>query len=163
MLYKLPHLAVLLVLHLQQDVPVLGQQCGVFTTPEGEIRDSSNGVILWGQIFNRGCGGIGGATVEVWYAGGPDTGYTFRPDKLWYRGRALTDKDGYYQFLATFPATYPGRPIPHYHITVTTPGLSGRSFTTQAYFRDLVPRSFENYVKTRGSQFASVQDVGVGG
>ena len=46
---------------------------------------------------------------------------------------------------------------------MTTPGLSGRSFTTQAYFRDLVPRSFENYVKTRGSQFASVQDVGVGG
>ena len=72
MLSKLPHLAVLLVLHLQQAVPVLGQQCGVFTTPdtpgpffvsgaeldyaiapEGEIRDSSNGVILWGQVIYR--------------------------------------------------------------------------------------------------------------
>jgi len=182
MIFQLLHLVVPLALYLQQPVPVHGQQCGVLTTPDtpgpffvsgaeldyaiapaGEIRDRSQGVILWGQIRNRKCGGIGGATVEVWYAGGPETGYTFRPDKLWYRGRALTNKDGYYQFLATFPATYPGRPIPHYHITVTTPGLSGRSFTTQIYFRDLVPRAFENYVKTRGSQFASVQDVGAGG
>merc|ERR1712212_721913 len=124
---------------------VPGAELDYAIAPAREIRDRRQGVILQGQILNRDCAGIGGATIEVWYAGGPETGYTFRPDKLWYRGRALTGKDGYY----------------HYHITVTTPGSSGRSFTAQAYFRDLVPRGFENYVRTRGSQFASVQNVGV--
>ena len=46
---------------------------------------------------------------------------------------------------------------------MTTPGFSGKTLTTQAYFRDLVPRSFENYVRTRGSQFASVTYLGLGG
>merc|ERR1711887_500960 len=94
MIFQLLHLVVPLVLYLQQPVPVHGQQCGVLTTPDtpgpffvsgaeldyaiapaGEIRDRSQGVILWGQIRNRNCAGIDGATVEVWYAGGPDTGY----------------------------------------------------------------------------------------
>jgi hypothetical protein len=31
------------------------------------------------------------------------------------------------------------------------------------YFRDRIPRGYENYVQTRGTQFAGVRDVGAGG
>ena len=46
---------------------------------------------------------------------------------------------------------------------VTSPGRNGRSLTTQVYFRDRIPRGYENYVQTRGTQFAGVRDVGAGG
>jgi len=158
------------------------QQCGAFTTrdvegpffianadlnyaiaPSNEIGDSREGVILRGQVVDGNCRAIPGATVEVWYAGGNPVEYKFRPDKLWYRGKSQTNQNGVYKFLATFPGTYSGRPIPHYHYIVSTPGRNGKSLTTQVYFRDRVPRSYENYVRTRGSQFASVRQVGSGG
>jgi len=162
--------------------PAKSQQCGSFTTrdaegpffvrnadlnyeiaPSNEIADSAQGVVLRGRVLDGNCEGISGTTVEVWYAGGPSAEYTFRNDKLWYRGKSQTNKDGFYQFLATFPATYEGRPITHYHYKVTSPGRNGRSLTTQVYFRDRVPRGYENYVRTKGSQFAGVREVGRGG
>eukprot|EP00092_Neocalanus_flemingeri_P005575 GFUD01006007.1.p1 GENE.GFUD01006007.1~~GFUD01006007.1.p1 ORF type:complete len:198 (+),score=22.52 GFUD01006007.1:278-871(+) len=167
---------------LYNSTPVQPQQCGALTTRDAEgpffvsnaelsyetarsneIADSSEGVVLQGQVQDRNCEGIGGTTVEIWYAGGPTASYTFRPAKLWYRGKTQTNQNGFYQFLATFPGTYDGRPIPHYHYKVTTPGRNGRSLTTQVYFRDRVPRGYENYVQTRGTQFAGVRNTGTGG
>merc|ERR1712179_846507 len=68
----------------------LGQtQCGLFTTPDvpgpffeanapkdkelaprDELNDPNQFVILQGQVLGRDCQGVGGALVEVWYAGG---------------------------------------------------------------------------------------------
>ena len=46
---------------------------------------------------------------------------------------------------------------------MTSPGGIGRSLATQVYFKDRVPKRYETYVQTRGSQFASVRAVGAGG
>ena len=65
--------------------------------------------------------------------------------------------------MGTFPGVYTSRPIPHYHIKVTTPGLGrGQSFITQVYFRGMVPQDYRNYVRTRGSQFGQIEAVNVG-
>merc|ERR1712130_280578 len=68
----------------------LGQtQCGLFTSsdvpgpffkanapkdkelaPRDELNDPNQFVILQGQVLGRDCQGVGGALVEVWYAGG---------------------------------------------------------------------------------------------
>ena len=45
--------------------------------------------------------------------------YTFPPSYLWYRGRSYTDSNGRYDFEATYPGVYSGRPIPHVHYKVT--------------------------------------------
>jgi len=180
---------------------VISQQCGPLTTkdaegpffvanadleyeiaPANEIADNTQATVLRGQVLDRNCKGVGGATVEVWYAGWSTVEYTFRPAKLWYRGKTRTNKDGFYQFLATFPGTYDQRPITHYHykvvynsqsaslntflflsLQVNSPGRNGKSLTTQAYFRDRIPAGYENYVRSRGTQFATVRDVGSGG
>ena len=76
--------------------------------------------------------------------------YTFPPSKLWYRGRAYTDRNGVYNFEATYPGTYSGRPIPHIHYKVFG---GGKEFTTQLYFRDDLPRGYQSYRRTRGTQF----------
>merc|ERR1712086_918676 len=130
--------------------------------PSNEISDGKEGVILKGQVLDRNCNGISGATVEVWYAGGPNAAYTFRPRELLYRGKRNTNKDGYYTFLGTFPGTYSSRPIPHIHYKVTSPGRNGRSLTTQMYFRDRIPRRYETYAATRGTQFATVTNASPG-
>jgi len=93
------------------------------------------------------------AVVDIWYAGGENPHYTFRPDELVYRGKSRTSQSGDYEFLATFPGVYSGRPIPHYHVQVST---RTTTFITQIYFKNLVPKGFENYVRTRGSQFGRV-------
>ena len=41
-------------------------------------------------------------------------------------------------------------------VEVVTPGPTGKTFITQLYFRDHIPPSYENYVRTRGSQFGQV-------
>eukprot|EP00091_Calanus_sinicus_P000223 TRINITY_DN10167_c0_g1_i1.p2 TRINITY_DN10167_c0_g1~~TRINITY_DN10167_c0_g1_i1.p2 ORF type:complete len:216 (-),score=45.37 TRINITY_DN10167_c0_g1_i1:160-807(-) len=162
--------------------PVTPQQCGPITSkdfegpffvpeadleyetaPANEIADSTQAVVLTGQVLDRNCQGIEGATVEIWYAGFKTRDYTFRPEKLWYRGKALTKQNGVFQFLGTFPGTYDERPITHYHFKVNSPGQNGKSLTTQAYFRDRIPAGYENYARTRGTQFAEVKEVGRGG
>jgi len=107
-------------------------------------------------VLDSNCKGIGGALVEVWYAGGDPVGYTFpgRNPVLWYRGKVNADSQGRYEFKATFPRRYEGRPIIHYHYKVTA---KGREFITQAYFKGGVPPSYEDYVKGRESQFPKVQ------
>merc|ERR1711874_894118 len=88
--------------------------------------------------------------VDVWHAGGDAAGYTFPDDDLWYRGKITTDKNGRYAYSTTYPATYSGRPIPHIHYKVDT---GDREFVTQLYFENDVPRSYEDYVRGRESQF----------
>jgi len=48
-------------------------------------------------------------------------GYTFpgRNPVLWYRGKVNADNQGRYEFKATFPRRYEGRPIIHYHYKVS--------------------------------------------
>merc|ERR1712142_299298 len=91
---QLPHLLLLFVFHQHEHVHVQANSCGDFTTrdtagpyfvdnvpkssyiaPDSEREDSSQGVFLWGHIWNRDCAGISGATVEVWYAGGSSADY----------------------------------------------------------------------------------------
>jgi protocatechuate 3,4-dioxygenase beta subunit len=70
-------------------------------------------------VVGQDCLAVPGALVEVWYAGGSPAGYTFPPSStLWYRGRARVGTDGRYEFLATMPKVYSGRPILHYHYKV---------------------------------------------
>ena len=81
-------------------------------------------------------------------------GYTFPPSYLWYRGRSYTDSNGRYSFEATYPGRYSGRPIPHVHYKVfSNTGRSGKELTTQLYFRNDVPRSYQSYRRTKGTQF----------
>jgi len=124
--------------------------------PRNELNDRNQAVLLKGQVLDSNCKGIGGALVEVWYAGGDPVGYTFpgRNPVLWYRGKVNADNQGRYEFKATFPRRYEGRPIIHYHYKVTA---KGREFITQAYFKGGVPPSYEDYVKGRESQFPKVQ------
>merc|ERR1711942_549785 len=176
LLYKgmfshLPRLFVLLVLYY----PVHGKNCGDITTsdqegpfyeagadldwdlaPASELVDSSLGVVLSGRIFNKNCKGIPGATVEVWYAGKTGMNYTFPPDKLWYRGKQQTGQNGDYVFFATIPEIYKDRPILHYHYMVTTPGSSGKTKITQAYFKDKIPANFVSYMRGRDTQMTSL-------
>ena len=44
------------------------------------------------QILDKKCEGIAGATVDVWYAGGSDPKYSFRPSELKYRGKTKTSE-----------------------------------------------------------------------
>merc|ERR1711934_929292 len=72
--------------------------------PPDELNDPSQFVILEGQVLNRGCQGVSGALVEVWYAGGQpgNIGYTFpgKNPELWYRGKVNADNQGRYSFKA---------------------------------------------------------------
>merc|ERR1712137_1031301 len=155
------------------------QNCGDFTTKDvegpffvegvpldlsmatdDEGRDPSLATILRGKVIDRNCRAVTGATVDVWYAGGGsgsgNAEYSFRPEKLLHRGKTITGKNGDYGFVASFPQVYAGRPIPHYHIMITTRGRRGITFITQVYFRGQIPKGFEDYVISRGSQYGRV-------
>jgi len=162
---------------------VLAQNCGNFTradqegpyfvqgaprwntlAPKYQLQDSDIAVILKGQVLDSDCIPVSGAVIDIWYAGfdqnSPDNAkYTFPPAKLLFRGNTVTDQAGAYKFLATFPEVYQARPIPHYHVKINTPGRNGIDFTTQIYFRNLVPQSFKNYVRTRGTQFGRISNA----
>merc|ERR550519_1194261 len=95
--------------------------------PDNELRDPNQFVDLRGTIRNKQCKPIKGATVDFWYAGqgsrgGPESksDYTLlrKDTEMWYRGKTITDENGGYQFEATFPHEYGGRPILHYHFMV---------------------------------------------
>ncbi len=137
---------------------VEGAPEGVALAPEDEMGTSKNYARVQGRVVDENCAPLANAVVDIWHAGDDANGgrYTFKPNFLWYRGKTRTDADGNYAFETVFPATYSGRPIPHYHYKVEA---EGRSFVTQAYFRDLVPEDYENYVRRRGSQFAAVETL----
>jgi len=117
--------------------------------PTGELTPG-NKITIEGFLTDSNCNPISGAIVHAWYAGGNPVGYTFPPDYLWYRGFVLTDKNGKYSFVGTYPGTYSGRPIPHIHYKVIT---ASKELVTQLYFRNDVPPSYEDYVVGRDSQF----------
>merc|ERR1712179_32646 len=119
-------------------------------------------LLLEGQVLGKNCRGISGAIVEVWYAGGNPcndrkVGYTFPNNctELWYRGKKKIKADGRFKFKATFPEVYQLRPILHYHYKVTA---KKTEFVTQAYFKDKVPKQYEDMVKNNGG-FAKVKAV----
>lgn len=118
-------------------------------TPSSELTPEAK-IAVEGFVMDRNCNPIPGAIVHAWYAGGNPVAYTFPSAILWYRGFIVTDQNGKYSFVATYPGTYTGRPIPHIHMKVITPT---KVLTTQLYFRNDVPPSYEDYVKGRDSQF----------
>jgi len=118
--------------------------------PNYELNDAQTKIKLEGKVLDKNCNPIGNAIVHAWYAGGNPVGYTFPPDYLWYRGYVLTDKNGKYSFEGTYPGTYSGRPIPHIHMKVIT---DKKELTTQLYFKNDVPPSYEDYVQNRETQF----------
>jgi hypothetical protein len=76
--------------------------------------------------------GVPNVTVEVWYAGNPDTrGNYYQPDA--FRGRIATDECGRYSFVQAFPALYPTRPILHDHFRLSLGG-ERELLVTQLYF-----------------------------
>lgn len=114
-------------------------------TPEAKIT-------VEGVVKDKHCNPISNAIVQAWYAGGTKPHYTFpatNPD-LWYRGFQVTDQNGKYSFVATYPGLYDARPIIHIHFKVITPT---KELTTQLYWRDDIPRSYEDYVAGREFQF----------
>jgi len=136
------------------------------TATEAELSDPSLATLLRGKVVDRNCRPVSGATVDVWYAGGgsgsANAEYSFRPGTLLHRGKTFTGKNGDYGFSASFPQVYTGRPIPHYHIMITTRGQRGVTFITQIYFRGQIPRGFEDYVVSRGSQYGRVSRAQLG-
>ncbi|XP_023333289.1 uncharacterized protein LOC111705084 isoform X2 [Eurytemora carolleeae] len=88
--------------------------------PEAQLRDATEAVKIFGQVLDKACNPIEGATVDIWYAGKDKSGnkvaYTFPPNYLWFRGQTQSKKEGVYEFQATFPGVYDARPIVHYHI-----------------------------------------------
>merc|ERR1712112_21422 len=138
--------------------------------PASELNNPELAVILKGQVLGKDCRGMGGALVEVWYDGGNSACYTTRhnPTKqaglcyspnVWYRGKTKADAEGRYEFKATIPVIYEGRPILHYHYKVT---VKETNIVTQAYFKDKVPPRYEDYVKGRESQFLKVRATKAG-
>jgi len=173
----------LFIISLTVYTTVLAQNCGNFTradqegpyfvqgapkwntlAPKYQLQNPDIAVILKGQVLDSDCLPVAGAVIDIWYAGfdenSPDDAkYTFPPEELLFRGNSITDQTGAYKFLATFPEVYQARPIPHYHVKINTPGRNGIDFTTQIYFQNLVPPSFKNYVRTRGTQFGKISNA----
>jgi len=79
-------------------------------------------------------------------------------EELWYRGKQKTNADGRYEFKTSFPVIYHIRPILHYHFKVTA---KETEFVTQAYFKDKVPKRYEDMVKKFGG-FAKVKATKTG-
>jgi len=117
--------------------------------PRSELTPETK-ITVQGFVRDKNCNPIKGAKVQAWYAGGNPTAYTFPPENLWYRGYVVTDQNGRYSFVATYPGIYTERPIPHIHMKAITPT---KELTTQLYFRNDVPASYEDYVRGRDSQF----------
>jgi len=128
--------------------------------PAAELSDKKTATVLAGKILDSHCQGVGGAILDVWYAGKTGNNYTFPPAKLWYRGKTRTKRDGSYKFLATFPVIYKERPIKHYHFKVITPGPRGKELITQAYFESMVPPEFKGYMRGRETQLVPIKHVG---
>jgi len=122
---------------------------------ESDMRNNRT-MVIRGKVMDRRCEPVSNAKVSIWYAGdlGQEAKYTFPGDRLWplYRGYVLTDSEGNYKFIASYPGVYTQRPIPHVHTKVFT---QIKEFTTQLYFKDDVPPGFEEMVENRQSQFPS--------
>lgn len=99
-------------------------------------------VKLVGVIKNRKGKPINKAIVEVWQASS-DGRYNHKRDErnpvkldknFQYWGRAITGKDGRYEFTTIIPGKYPGREARHIHYRVDASGY--RRCSTQCYFSD---------------------------
>lgn len=117
--------------------------------PDTELEDPAMAVILRGRVLDRRCDPLPGAVVDIWYAGQREI----------YRGQALTNKIGEYEFLASFPSVNREKAIPHYNIKVKTSGGDETTFTTQIYFKNSIPIEFEDFIRNRDTQFASVSKI----
>ena len=101
--------------------------------PEEGLSDPTLRLEVTGKVLSIvDCGvGLSNVTVEIWYAGEPDTdGNYYQTDE--YRGQVMTNECGEYSFTQTFPAFYPTRPIFHNHFRLSRDGEA--LLVTQMYF-----------------------------
>jgi len=101
--------------------------------PDELLRIPEQRLIVSGRVLSSmDCSlGVAGVSVEVWYAGQPDSDGNFYQDDE-YRGQVVTDDCGYYNFTQTFPALYPTRPILHSHFRLSKDDQE--LLVTQMYF-----------------------------
>lgn len=72
-----------------------------------------------------GCLPLTGVVLDIWQTN-PDGVY----ENDWYRAKVVTDKNGSYHVVTSFPGVYEPRP-PHIHVKLTPPG--GETLITQLY------------------------------
>merc|ERR1712110_166261 len=120
--------------------------------PDTELEEREKAVIIRGRVLDRTCSPVPGAVVDIWYSG------QARSENM-YRGQALTNKLGEFKFLASVPSASRENLIPHYNIKVRTGGDDETTFNTQIYFKDRIPIEFEDFVRKRDTQFASMSKI----
>lgn len=146
----------------------MAQDCGVLTPPQtegpfypiedqndkdndltqvrGKIKSASGEkVILKGELRDHTCLPVAGALVEIWqacesgrYNHPGDTNLAKLDENFQYWGRAITGKNGEFEFKTIRPGYYPAtanwvRPA-HIHMKVQLRGFE--ELTTQLYFSD---------------------------
>jgi len=110
---------------------------------------------ITGKVMGNDCVPLANARVEAWYAGEKDAfGEFYSASK--YRGQQITDSCGNFKFIQTFPALYPGRPIPHIHYRVSSEDGT-LLLVTQLYFEGAIPVFF-NPDDTKISQIVNEAD-----
>lgn len=93
-----------------------------------------------GKVLGNDCVPLANAQVEAWYAGEQDALGLFYSETN-YRGRVVSDACGSFEFKQTFPALYPGRPIPHIHYRISAEDGT-ELLVTQLYFEGVIPERF---------------------
>lgn len=108
--------------------------------PSQFLMDTSDIFIVHGQVFGNDCVPLANAQVEAWYAGEEDENGDFYSNTN-YRGQVVSDACGKFEFKQTFPALYPGRPIPHIHYRISAAD-GAELLVTQLYFEGVIPVQF---------------------
>jgi protocatechuate 3,4-dioxygenase beta subunit len=101
--------------------------------PDNLLNEPTNRLDVSGRVLSAtNCSlGLSNVTIEVWYAGEPDSADNFYQSDE-YRGKFLTSECGEYNFTQTFPELYPSRPIFHNHFRLSRD--EQELLVTQMYF-----------------------------
>ncbi len=62
---------------------------------------------IYGYVKDGTCAPLAGVTIDVWHAD-QDGAYDMDSDDYRFRGRVVSDADGYYEFTTLYPPPYPG-------------------------------------------------------
>ena len=107
--------------------------------PESQLISPSDVLVVNGTIYGDDCERMSNVWVDVWYAGKGDGGegvYSLPGSDLKYRAHILTNEFGQYEYTATFPESYPERPIRHIHYRISKD--DEELLVTQLYFEGYI-------------------------
>ena len=119
---------------------VAGSPMNSTIAPPQFLLDISDLFVVHGKVLGNDCAPLADAQVEAWYAGEQDANGDFYSDSN-YRGQVVADRCGKFEFQQTFPALYPGRPIPHIHYRISSANGT-ELLVTQLYFEGVIPARF---------------------